>query len=116
MPKEIAVDPEKMFARGKLSFQDIAIRAYDTPFEAERGKRGDAAMRDILRHMMIIREFEQMLGTFKATGAYRGISYSYKGPAHLSIGQEGAAVGAALALVMTFPEIALWLPQWVNAN
>jgi 2-oxoisovalerate dehydrogenase E1 component len=98
MPKEIAVDPEKMFARGKLSFQDIAIRAYDTPFEAERGKRGDAAMRDILRHMMIIREFEQMLGTFKATGAYRGISYSYKGPAHLSIGQEGAAVGAALAL------------------
>ena len=28
----------------------------------------------------------------------RGIAYTYKGPAHLSIGQEGAAVGAALAL------------------
>ncbi len=48
--------------------------------------------------MMLVREFETMLGSFKAKGAYHGISYSYKGPAHLSIGQEGAAVGAALAL------------------
>jgi 2-oxoisovalerate dehydrogenase E1 component len=98
MPKEIAVDPEKMLASGRLSFADIPIKTYNTPFAAERLARGDAAMRDILRHMMIIREFEQMLGTFKATGAYRGISYQYKGPAHLSIGQEGAAVGAALVL------------------
>lgn len=98
MPKEIAVDPEKMLASGRLSFADIPIKTYNTPFAAERLVRGDAAMRDILRHMMIIREFEQMLGTFKATGAYRGISYQYKGPAHLSIGQEGAAVGAALML------------------
>ncbi len=48
--------------------------------------------------MMVVREFESMLGAFKATGAYAGIQYAYKGPAHLSIGQEGAAVGAALAL------------------
>lgn len=98
MPKEIAVDPEKVFRPGRLTFQDIPIRAYATPFAAERAARGDAALRDVLRHMLIIREFESMLGAFKATGAYRGISYTYRGPAHLSIGQEGAAVGAALAL------------------
>ena len=48
--------------------------------------------------MLIVREFETMLGDFKARGAYAGIEFAYKGPAHLSIGQEGAAVGAAMAL------------------
>ena len=98
MPKEITVDPEKVFQPGALTFKDIPIRSYATALSTERAVRGDAALRDILRHMMIIREFEGMLGSFKATGAYRGIGYTYKGPAHLSIGQEGAAVGAALAL------------------
>jgi 2-oxoisovalerate dehydrogenase E1 component len=98
MPKQIEVNPEAVFRPGKLAFHDIAIRAYATPFAEERAARGDAALRDVLRHMMIIREFENMLGAFKATGAYRGFAYSYKGPAHLSQGQEGAAVGAALAL------------------
>ena len=32
------------------------------------------------------------------TGAYRGIEYVYKGPAHLSVGQEAAAVGSAMTL------------------
>ena len=48
--------------------------------------------------MLVIREFEGMLAAFKAQGAYRGIAYTYKGPAHLSIGQEAAAVGSAMAL------------------
>ena len=39
-----------------------------------------------------------MLHSFKSTGAYRGIEYSYNGPAHLSVGQEAAAVGSAMAL------------------
>lgn len=98
MPKEIAVDPQSVLRPGSLTFRDIPICAYARPFAAERAARGDGALRDVLRHMMIIREFESMLGSFKATGAYRGIAYNYKGPAHLSIGQEGAAVGAALAL------------------
>ena len=48
--------------------------------------------------MLIVREFETMLSAFKAKGAYGDIAYAYKGPAHLSLGQEGAAVGQALAL------------------
>jgi 2-oxoisovalerate dehydrogenase E1 component len=39
-----------------------------------------------------------MLAAFKGRGAYADIAFAYKGPAHLSIGQEGAAAGAALAL------------------
>lgn len=38
-------------------------------FAQERAVRGDGGMRDVLRHMMIIREFESMLGNFKSTGA-----------------------------------------------
>lgn len=98
MPKQINVDPQTMFESGSLAFSPIPVRAYSKSFEQERAEIGDDALIDVLRHMIVIREFETMLGTFKGTGAYRGIDYVYKGPAHLSIGQEGAAVGAALAL------------------
>lgn len=98
MPKTLHVDPAQFRQSGKLSFPDIPLHAYRTPLADERARLGDAGLIDVLRHMMIVREFESMLGSFKAKGAYQGISYAYKGPAHLSIGQEGAAVGAALAL------------------
>src|SRR5208283_1777745 len=98
MPKALFVDPEAMRGPTRLAFPDIPVNAYDRPIAEERTARGDATLVKALRHMMVIREFESMLGAFKATGAYAGISYNYKGPAHLSIGQEGAAVGAALAL------------------
>jgi 2-oxoisovalerate dehydrogenase E1 component len=48
--------------------------------------------------MVLIREFETMLDRFKRTGAYGNVRYEYPGPAHLSIGQEAAAVGQAAAL------------------
>ena len=38
-----------------------------------------------------------MLDTIRR-GAYKGVSYNHLGPAHLSAGQESAAVGQALAL------------------
>lgn len=98
MPKELLVDPDKFFQRGELSFAPVKLHSYATPFDDEVTKYGAPALKDVLRHMMIIREFESMLGAFKATGSYREIPFAYKGPAHLSIGQEGAAVGAALAL------------------
>ncbi|AYM19963.1 hypothetical protein At15955_49780 (plasmid) [Agrobacterium tumefaciens] len=98
MPKEILVDPDKFFQRGELKFASIQLHAYETPFADELAAYGADGLKSVLRHMMIIREFESMLGSFKATGAYREIPFAYKGPAHLSIGQEGAAVGAALGL------------------
>ena len=97
MPKSIHVDPEIFKRPGTLKFPAIPLHAYNTQLSAERAARGDQVLIDVLRHMMIVREFESMLGSFKAKGNYQGIAYSYKGPAHLSFGQEGAAVGAALA-------------------
>lgn len=98
MPKEILVDPAAVYQPASLTFAPIPIHAYARSLKDERTARGDVALAEVLRHMMVIRAFESMLASFKGTGAYGGISYSYKGPAHLSIGQEGAAVGAAMAL------------------
>ncbi len=98
MPKEIVVDPEVTRRRTQITFPPIPVHAYAEPFAGERRRYGDDRLRGVLRHMLVVREFETMLGEFKARGAYAGISFAYKGPAHLSVGQEAAAVGAALAL------------------
>ena len=98
MPKTIPVDPDHFRRTGTLTFPRIPLHAYATPLAEERARRGDRALTELLRHMMIVREFESMLGSFKTKGTYQDITFNYKGPAHLSIGQEGAAVGAALAL------------------
>lgn len=98
MPKSLPVDPQQFQRAGALAFPRIPLHAYATPFATERAARGDRALIDVLRHMMLVREFETMLGAFKAKGSYQDIAYVYKGPAHLSLGQEGVAVGAALAL------------------
>ena len=48
--------------------------------------------------MCAIREFETILNEIKIKGAYKGVTYNHAGPAHLSIGQEAAAVGMAFLL------------------
>jgi 2-oxoisovalerate dehydrogenase E1 component len=48
--------------------------------------------------MSLIREFELMLDTLKRGNPYAGIRYVHQGPAHLSIGQEAAAVGESFFL------------------
>lgn len=98
MPKSLHIDPAAFRRPARLSFPEIPLHAYAVPFAQERARRGDKRLVDVLRHMMLVREFESMLGSFKSKGTYQDISYVYKGPAHLSLGQEGAAVGAALAL------------------
>ena len=52
----------------------------------------------IWRDMCAIREFETILNEIKIKGAYKGVTYNHAGPAHLSIGQEAAAVGMAYSL------------------
>jgi 2-oxoisovalerate dehydrogenase E1 component len=49
---------------------------------------------DLLEDMLTIREFEQMIIKLRS-GAYAPIaSFDYRGPTHVSIGQEGASVGS----------------------
>ena len=45
-----------------------------------------------------LREFESMIYSIKVQGEYAGFKHSYPGPAHLSMGQEAAAVGQAFIL------------------
>ena len=98
MPKQLVVDPKIVRRQGKIAFQDIPIHAYSTQFSQEQQRFGDENLIRVLRHMLIIREFERMLASFKTRSNYAGIKFNYNGPAHLSIGQEGTAVGAAMVL------------------
>ena len=48
-----------------------------------RRTHGDQRLRDMLRDMVLIREFETMLDRIKSDGAYEGHAYRHRGPAHL---------------------------------
>lgn len=74
------------------------MNAYAATPEQEREKYGSESLVRIYRDMVFIREFESMLDGVKKEGAYRGMEYDHRGPAHLSIGQEAAAVGQCFHL------------------
>ncbi|MEM7345683.1 MAG: thiamine pyrophosphate-dependent enzyme, partial [Chloroflexota bacterium] len=65
---------------------------------AEAERYGADNLVRMYRDMVYLREFETMLGRIKQEGAYEGVEYTHAGPAHLSIGQESAAVGQAFHL------------------
>lgn len=98
MPKIQFVDPVEMRKPGKITFQDIPINQYNKTIEEEKSNFSAEDFLRIQRDMVYIREFETMLNLIKTTGQYREIEYNYPGPAHLSIGQEAAAVGQAYLL------------------
>ena len=98
MPKSILIDPQDVRKPGTLKFKDIPLNQYQAEFKKEVKKYGEDGLKNILRDMIIIREFEYSLNKIKTEGAYLGIEYNHKGPAHLSMGQEAAAVGQALTL------------------
>ncbi len=98
MPKSIEVSPSRFGASARLSFPEIPVYAYNTPLTDERLRRSDNSLREILRHMLVLREFETMLHAIRSRGEYQGVACGYRGPAHLSVGQEASAVGLALAL------------------
>ncbi|MCW5858397.1 MAG: hypothetical protein KIS63_08925 [Caldilineales bacterium] len=98
MTKQITIDPVQMRRPGVLKAPEIPINAYVSDPQAEAGKYGADNLVRIYRDMATIRAFELMLDAFKKQGAYEGIAYNHAGPAHLSIGQEAAAVGMAYHL------------------
>jgi 2-oxoisovalerate dehydrogenase E1 component len=54
----------------------------------------------LLEDMLVIREFEEMIVKLRS-GAYEPIrSFDYRGPTHVSVGQEGAAAGACAGLLL----------------
>ena len=93
MPKSQYVDPGKAFDAGYIHFEDIPVCQYKKTLKEELKIYSKEDMMRIYRDMAIIREFETMLNEVKVKSEYNGVKYNNPGPAHLSIGQEAAAVG-----------------------
>src|SRR6185295_5680052 len=98
MPKSIIIDPQKVFATETIQFSGIPVNAYRKTIEDELGTHTPEDFLNIWQDMCAIREFETILNEIKTKGSYKGITYNHAGPAHLSIGQEAAAVGMAFLL------------------
>jgi len=98
MPKSLPILPADVRKPGMLELGRIPINQYRSDPTAETMRFGRPALVRMHRDMVLIREFETMLQRIKVQGNYEGIAYEHKGPAHLSIGQEAAAVGMAFPL------------------
>ena len=98
MPKSLTIDPSEVRQRSVVKSQEIPVNAYAATPLQEAKKYGRENLVRIYRDMVVIREFETMLDGVKKEGAYKGMEYDHRGPAHLSIGQEAAAVGQCFHL------------------
>jgi 2-oxoisovalerate dehydrogenase E1 component len=100
MPKSIVVDPKEVRKPQILKLKDIPMNQYKSDFKKEAELYGKERLVRIWHDMVVIREFELMLNTFKTQGTWNGIEYNHKGPAHLSMGQEASSVGQCVNLTI----------------
>ncbi len=103
MTKKLMVVPDEVRKPGTIELGTIPVNSYKKTVKQELASKSavtpERCLR-IYRDMAVIREFETMLDNIKKLGAYQGIEYNHAGPAHLSIGQEGAAVGECVHLAV----------------
>jgi len=70
--------------------------------EMASGSIDKAAAIGLLDDMLAIREMEEMIVRLRSGGGYEPLpGYDYRGPTHVSIGQEASAVGASSVLRIT---------------
>jgi 2-oxoisovalerate dehydrogenase E1 component len=100
MPKVQIIDPSEVRKPGFVTFQPIPVNQYQKSVKEEMEHFTTEELTSIYHDMVLIREFETMLNLIKIKGEYNGTSYNHPGPAHLSIGQESAAVGMAWTLTV----------------
>ncbi|MBO4623887.1 MAG: dehydrogenase [Bacteroidales bacterium] len=102
MPKSLYIDPNEVLRpkEHEIQFPKIPVMEYSKSVKDElaAGNFTKDDLKHIYRDMFVIREFETMLNLVKTTGGYNGVAYNNPGPAHLSAGQEAAAVGMAYTL------------------
>ena len=98
MPKSLTIDPAEERQTAVLRAPEIPLNAYVSDPMAEAAAYSREQLLAIYQDMVLIREFETALDGFKREGLYRGVRYTHAGPAHLSIGQEAAAVGQCIHL------------------
>ena len=88
-----------------FSVQAPPVKAFsydgDLAYELRSHSIDGAAAVGLLDDMLAIRELEEMIVRLRS-GGYEPLSgYAYRGPTHVSIGQEGTAVGASSVLGLT---------------
>jgi 2-oxoisovalerate dehydrogenase E1 component len=98
MPKSQDINPKVIRKPKFIEFGKIPVNQYSKTIEEEKKVYSREDFLRIYKDMVVIREFETMLNLIKTTNEYNGIPYNHPGPAHLSIGQEAAAVGMAYTL------------------
>jgi 2-oxoisovalerate dehydrogenase E1 component len=98
MPKNQVIRPDEVRKAGEITFKPIPVNQYKPDYKKEVKKYGVDRLKKMYYDMLMIREFETMIHLIKTQGAYEGIEYNHPGPAHLSIGQQAAAVGQAVNL------------------
>ncbi len=100
MPKVQFIDPKVARKAGEITFNPIPVNQYNKTITEEKSNFSNDDFLRIYHDMVVIREFETMLNLIKTTGEYSGTPYDHPGPAHLSAGQEAAAVGMAYTLTV----------------
>ena len=100
MPKVQFIDPNVARKAGEINFNPIPVNQYNKTIAEEKANFSESDFIRIYHDMVVIREFETMLNLIKTTGEYSGVKYDHPGPAHLSAGQEAAAVGMAYTLTV----------------
>jgi 2-oxoisovalerate dehydrogenase E1 component len=100
MVKQLIITPEDVRRTETIDLGSIPVNVYRRTLadELTDGRLTAEDARRIYRDMLLIREFEEMLAELKRVRSYKGIAYTHQGPAHLSAGQEAAAVGEAFLL------------------
>lgn len=98
MPKNLTINPKEVRKSQTIELKSIPVNQYTSAPSSELKKYGKKRLKRAYYDMLLIREFETMLDLIKREGAYQDIPYNHKGPAHLSIGQESAAVGQCMNL------------------
>ncbi|MDR2145993.1 MAG: dehydrogenase [Tannerella sp.] len=100
MPKTEYIDPQESRKAGEIKFRSVPVNRYEKTVSEELESKNFTKedLKRIYYDMAVIREFETMLQLVKTTGTYQGVEYNNPGPAHLSAGQEAAAVGMAYTL------------------
>lgn len=98
MTKKLEIFPEELFKPGQIDFTPIPVCRYHKTVAEERKLYSAEDLKTFYHDMVVLRTFENIIDAIKKVGEYQGVAYKHAGPAHLSIGQEAAAVGQAWEL------------------
>ncbi|MDP6110995.1 MAG: dehydrogenase E1 component subunit alpha/beta [Planctomycetota bacterium] len=96
----VAIDSMPVFEPGEITFKTIPLFQTRPTLEEliEQGVLNEARCLELLEQMLAIRIFEEMIYALRL-GAYEPLrGFEYRGPTHLSIGQEATSVGGCAAI------------------